>query len=218
VQEVIGGANTANSLTGGIDEVFQRTDSAGARSFLTDAWGNSIALADSSGAIQTQYTFDPFGSTTPSGTSNTNSFAYTGRELDATGIYFYRARYYNPQLHRFISEDPGGLFGGINFYRYADDNPVSYSDPFGLDITVVQYQGAGGFGHVGIGVNSSQTEGFYPLHMDIPIGATGLSFDPYYLAPIAAPGGVLPNDPNDAWYKCGRLFTLPRQSEDNRIS
>jgi hypothetical protein len=43
VQEVIGGTNTANSLTGGIDEVFQRTDSAGARSFLTDALGSTLA-------------------------------------------------------------------------------------------------------------------------------------------------------------------------------
>ena len=46
VQEVIGGSNTANSLMGGIDEVFQRADSSGARSFLADALGSSIALAD----------------------------------------------------------------------------------------------------------------------------------------------------------------------------
>ncbi len=57
VQEVIGGTNTANSLSGGIDEVFQRTDTAGARSFLSDALGSTLALADSSGTLQTQYTF-----------------------------------------------------------------------------------------------------------------------------------------------------------------
>jgi len=114
VQEVIGGTNTANSLTGRIDEVFQRTDSAGAQSFVTDALRSALALTDSTGALQTQYTYEPFGNTTASGAATTNSFAYTGRELDATGLYFYRGRYYNPQLGRFISEDPIGFRGGIN--------------------------------------------------------------------------------------------------------
>ena len=70
VQEVIGGTNTANSLSGGIDEVFQRTDSAGARSFLTDPLGSTLALADSTGTLQTQYTFGPFGNATSSGTTS----------------------------------------------------------------------------------------------------------------------------------------------------
>ena len=93
-------------------------------------------MADSTGMLQTTYTYEPFGNTSAGGTSTTNSTAYTGRELDATGLYFHRARYYNPQLQRFISEDPGGFFGGINLYRYADDNPVSYKDPFGFDVSV----------------------------------------------------------------------------------
>src|SRR5713101_9289077 len=52
VQEAIG-ANTANSLMGGVDEVFQRTDALGARSFLGDAPGSTVALTDSTGAVQT---------------------------------------------------------------------------------------------------------------------------------------------------------------------
>ncbi len=132
VQEVIGGTNTANSLSGGVDEVFQRTDSAGARSFLGDALGSTLALADSTGALQTQYTFEPFGNTTQSGSSTTNSFAYTGRELDAGNLYFYRARYYNPQLQRFISEDPAGFNGGsTNLYSYAKNSPTNLGDPSG---------------------------------------------------------------------------------------
>ena len=95
-----------------MDEVFLRTDSAGARSFLTDAQGSTLAQADSSGTIQTQYTYDPFGNTTFSGPSSTNSYAYTGREFDSTGLYYYRSRYYSPSLQRFISEDPAGLLGG----------------------------------------------------------------------------------------------------------
>jgi len=132
VKEVIGGSNTANSLAGGIDEVFQRTDSSGARNFLNDALGSTLALTDSTGTLQSTYTFDPFGNTTLSGASSTNSFAYTGRELDGTGLYYYRARYYNPSLQRFISEDPAGFDAGTNSYSYADDDPSDLVDPLGL--------------------------------------------------------------------------------------
>jgi RHS repeat-associated protein len=136
VQETIGGTNTANSLTGGIDEVFQRTDSSGGRSFLTDGLGSTLALADGTGTVQTSYTFDPFGNTAPTGAASTNSFAYTGRELDATGLYFYRARYYSPSLDRFVAEDPLGLSGGdVNMYGYALQSPTNYVDPFGLICT-----------------------------------------------------------------------------------
>src|SRR6266478_3776197 len=133
VQEISGTTASANLLTGGVDEYFQRTDLAGARSFLTDALGSTLALSDSTGTLQTQYTFEPFGNTSTTGAATTYSFAYAGRELDATGLYFYRARYYSPTLQRFISEDPIGFSGGINLNRYAADNPISFSDPFGLD-------------------------------------------------------------------------------------
>jgi len=132
VQEVIGGANTANSLSGGVDEVFQRTDSADARSFLTDALGSTLALTDSTGTVQTSYTFEPFGNTSTTGAATTNSFAYTDRELDNTGLYFYRARYYNPSLGRFISEDLLEFRGGdANLYAYVWDSPLNFVDPLG---------------------------------------------------------------------------------------
>jgi RHS repeat-associated protein len=133
VQEIFGSSASANLLTGGVDEYFQRTDSAGARSFLTDALGSTLALADSTGTVQTQYTFEPFGNTSITGAATTNSFAYTGRELDATGLYFYRARYYNPQLQRFLGEDPLGLREGPNLYEYVHSQPADFVDPFGTD-------------------------------------------------------------------------------------
>jgi RHS repeat-associated protein len=131
VQEISGTSASSNLLTGGVDEYFQRTDLAGARSFLTDAFGSTLALADSSGTLQTTYTFEPFGSTSVTGTATTNSFAYTGRELDPTGLYYYRARYYSPALQRFIGEDPIGFNGGINLYSYAYDAPTVFRDPSG---------------------------------------------------------------------------------------
>jgi len=81
--------------------------------------------------VQTQYTFDPFGSTTSTGASTTNVFQYTGRENDGSGIYYYRARYYNAALQRFVSEDPIGVSGGINLYSYAANAPPMFIDPFG---------------------------------------------------------------------------------------
>lgn len=139
VQEVTGGTNTANSLTGGVDEVFQRSDSAGSRSFLTEPFGSTLALTDSSGTVQTSYIFDPFGGTTTSGTSSTNTFAYTGSEPDAgnLNLYFYRARYYNATLQRFISEDPIGELAGPNLYRYAGQSPTNVFDPTGLKLVAV---------------------------------------------------------------------------------
>ncbi len=129
---MIGGTNTANSLSGGIDEVFQRTDSAGARSLLTDALGSTLALTDSMGTVQTQYTFEPFGNTTSSGSGTTNTFGYTGRELDAGNLYFYRARYYSPSLQSFVSEDPLGFAAsGPNLYAYANSSPTNLVDPAG---------------------------------------------------------------------------------------
>jgi RHS repeat-associated protein len=60
--------------------------------------------------------------------------AYTGREWDPeTGLYYYRARYYDPKVGRFISEDPIGFEGDDpNLYAYVEDDPVNWIDPSGL--------------------------------------------------------------------------------------
>jgi RHS repeat-associated protein len=119
VQELSGSAVTANLLSGGIDEVLSRTDSSGAFTPLKDVLGSTIALVDSSGNVQTAYTYDPFGNTSVTGTGNTNEFQYTGRENEGNGPYFYRARYYSPLLGRFISQDPLGFAGGDQTYMHT---------------------------------------------------------------------------------------------------
>ena len=133
IQELSGTTPIANLLVGGIDEYFTRTDSVGTVNFLTDALGSSLALTGSTGAIQSQYGYDPFGNTTASGAISANAFLYTGRENDGSNLYFLRARYYNPAIGRFISEDPKKLAAGINFYSYVWNDPVGHLDPFGLD-------------------------------------------------------------------------------------
>ncbi|MBF6570176.1 MAG: RHS repeat-associated core domain-containing protein [Candidatus Binataceae bacterium] len=136
VQELDGASPpnvTANLLTGlGIDERFTRTDASGAMSFLSDTLGSTMALADATGTLQTQYTYDPFGNTSSSGGS-ANSYQFTGRENDGAGLYFYRARYYSPSFQRFIAQDPIGFAGGDpNRYGYVWENPVQWIDPDGL--------------------------------------------------------------------------------------
>ena len=132
VQELSNSTVTANSLFASTDEVLTRTDSNGVFTPLRDTLGSTVALADASGSIATTYTYDPFGNTTASGPPNTNPFQYTGRENDGNGLYYYRARYYSTNLNRFISEDPAAFDGGINFYVYGADNPISFVDPFGM--------------------------------------------------------------------------------------
>ena len=132
VAEIQGGVVTTTYLRGlNIDEPFVRTSSTGQEFYHTDALGSVLALTDQTGAVQTRYRYDPFGNTMVTGTS-TNPFQYTGRENDGTGLMFYRARYYSPTLQRFISEDPIGILGDLNFYAYVTNNPVSFVDPYGL--------------------------------------------------------------------------------------
>lgn len=63
-----------------------------------------------------------------------DSIGYTGREWDfETGLYYYRARYYDPSIGRFISEDPIGFSGeDTNLYRYVENSPTNKIDPLGL--------------------------------------------------------------------------------------
>jgi RHS repeat-associated protein len=62
-----------------------------------------------------------------------NPLQYTAREDDGTGLYYYRARYYSPEMRRFITEDPIGLEGDdVNFFAYVWNDPIDWSDPEGL--------------------------------------------------------------------------------------
>jgi RHS repeat-associated protein len=143
LQELSGSTVTANLLSGGLDEFFTRSDSSGSATPLRDALGNTIGLVDSSGNIATSYSYDPFGNTSISGTTSSNPSQYTGRENEGNGLYYYRARYYSPVLHRFTSEDPLGLAGGGNLYRYVSDDPINRTDPFGLlDVYIWKYRGS----------------------------------------------------------------------------
>jgi RHS repeat-associated protein len=88
-------------------------------------------MADSNQNVITEYDYEPFGGTTATGLALTNSYKFTAREDDGTGLYYYRARYYHPALGRFVSEDLLG-WSGVGNYVYCANNPVNFIDPLGL--------------------------------------------------------------------------------------
>ncbi|HVO79157.1 MAG TPA: RHS repeat-associated core domain-containing protein [Terriglobales bacterium] len=107
---------------------------AGITSYYEQDGVNSVtSLSNSAGALAQTYTFDSFGKQTASSGSLTNPFQFTGREFDTeTAIYEYRVRYYDPNVGRFLREDPIKFWAGSNFYSYVRNNPVDFLDPFGL--------------------------------------------------------------------------------------
>ncbi|HEY6369147.1 MAG TPA: RHS repeat-associated core domain-containing protein [Candidatus Sulfotelmatobacter sp.] len=101
--------------------------------YQADDLGSLSSLSNAAGALAQTYTFDSFGNQTASSGSLTNSFRYTGRDFDTeTNLYFYRARYYDPNAGRFLSEDPFGIRDNVDMYVYVRNNPVNFNDPFGL--------------------------------------------------------------------------------------
>jgi RHS repeat-associated protein len=115
------------------DEPLAMLRSATTSFYEEDGLGSVTSLSSGTGVLAQTYTFDSFGNQTASSGSLTNPFRYTARELDSeTGLYFYRARYFDPQTGRFLSEDPVGFSVGNNFYVYVLNNPVNLIDPVGL--------------------------------------------------------------------------------------
>jgi len=102
--------------------------------YLTDHQGSIRFLTDSTGAAVNRYEYDSFGRLLVREETVENPYAFTGREYDEeSGLYYYRARYYDPEQGRFVSEDPLGYSGGDpNFYGYVGNDPVNRLDPNGL--------------------------------------------------------------------------------------
>jgi len=144
VQELAGtsstSAVTAHMLTGGIDEVFLRTegnDGSIRNSVFSDANNNTLMLSSAAEDKLVGYAYEPYGATTADAAAGSPQ-QYSGRENDSPGndqgLYYYRARYYMPGITRFISEDPiGWASGQTNRYAYVGGNPLGLRDPFGLD-------------------------------------------------------------------------------------
>ena len=102
--------------------------------YATSQPGHVTALVNRYDQVVNRYEYAPFGGAISTTEQVSQPFRFAGRELDTeTGLYYNRARYYDPALARFISEDPIGLAGGVNQYAYAGNDPINATDPFGLD-------------------------------------------------------------------------------------
>ena len=122
--------------------------------YLKDALGSVSTILNSSGGVLQKYDYSVYGKEFSikdgSGVDITaaplvaTSFSYTGREYEPElGIYYYRARYYDPSIGRFLQQDPGAKMSAItivNRFAYVGNNPAKFSDPtgriFGIDDAV----------------------------------------------------------------------------------
>jgi RHS repeat-associated protein len=137
VHEKNSDATTVDYLNGpGVDnKIWQK--GAAQYFFSQDHLGSTTALTNTSGALVERESYDAYGNTAGSALTR---YGYTGRERDPlTGLQYNRARWYDAQVGRFISEDPIGLSGGMNQFSYVGNNPQNRVDPSGLYEIDVHY-------------------------------------------------------------------------------
>ncbi|MFC1604872.1 RHS repeat-associated core domain-containing protein [Planctomycetota bacterium] len=135
VYDASGNLRNGNYHGQDIDEPIAMISGNDAFFYTFDGLGSVSELTDLNGIVTENLSYDSFGALSGNQVSN-NNYSFTAREQDfETGLYYFRARYYDPVTGRFLSEDPLGLNAGINLYIYALNNPIRYTDPTGLQPT-----------------------------------------------------------------------------------
>lgn len=191
-----------------IDQVLaEETADRETRWALTDHQGSVRGVIDNQGTVVNHITYNSFGQVTNQ--SNPTAyfrFGYTGRELDQeSGQYFYRARYYDPSVGRFISEDPIGFDAGdANLYRYVFNSSPNYVDPTGNYIESGWDLLSLGVGVVSLGVNIRRRD-----WKNAAIDGVGITADVGALL-LPVPGGVSAARNAD---KIGQVATFVNRSQ-----
>jgi RHS repeat-associated protein len=91
----------------GIDEPISMNRDGQSYYYVADGLRSIVKLVDTVGTVVNNYVYDSFGNMVEKTEGVTNPYTYTAREFDAeSGLYYYRARYYNAKIGRFLSEDP----------------------------------------------------------------------------------------------------------------
>ena len=108
-----------------------------------DHLGSSAIEVDAQAKPISQEVYYPFGGTAwlagrHEVETSYKTIRYSGKERDATGLYYYGARYYAPWLQRWLNPDPAGALGGLNFYRFVRNNPMNFVDKEGY-LPVLRY-------------------------------------------------------------------------------
>ena len=100
--------------------------------FHYDGSGNVSALSNERGSQIAEYEYEAFGNVySEKEVKGVTDYGFSTKEKDATGLIYFGARYYNPQIGRWITKDPMGMIDGPNVYVYVGNNPVNYIDPWG---------------------------------------------------------------------------------------
>ena len=169
----------------GIDEPIFILNLYGYYLYHFDGLGNVAALTDGyTGDIVERYEYDVFGKCTVHTNAGTdgewmtdddtidtesacgNPYMFTGRRLDTeTGLYYYRFRYYKPEIGRFLQPDPIGYADGLNMYSYCGNNPINWIDPLGLTGF-----GIGGSITAGVGLIGGTTGSMIVVDLDGNLG------------------------------------------------
>lgn len=137
ITEVDGSGGISTRSIRGLNLVAQKNKQGMLSYYLHNAHGDVVNIVDGAGDILNDYTYDAFGNTETYVEKVSNRFMYSGEQFDkATGLYYLRARYYNPEIGRFIQEDPF-RGDGLNLYAYVANNPVKYVDPSGYSKCLV---------------------------------------------------------------------------------
>ncbi|OMD34714.1 hypothetical protein BSK56_33475, partial [Paenibacillus borealis] len=110
--------------------------------YLYNGHGDVVQIVNTSGTPVNTYSYDEWGNITSQTEGIQNSFKYAGEIYDAeTGLYYLRARYYDPSIGRFLNEDTveGQIDNPLsqNLYTYVSNNPLRYIDPSGHDLMEV---------------------------------------------------------------------------------
>jgi RHS repeat-associated protein len=152
------GKQTFHYLYGmGADQVLAQDSETGMVWSLADRLGSIDVLTNEQGVIVDQRTYDSFGNTLSQLDPTVKfRFGYTGRESDPeTGLYYYRARYFDANVGRFISTDPIGFEAGdSNLYRYVNNSSALATDPTGELANIVVGAVIGGV--IGFGISTAR--------------------------------------------------------------
>ena len=119
----------------GLGLLYEVDEADNTKTYHFDQVGSTIARTDDTGAVIGRAEYSPYGLVTMKTGDMDTPFLYNGKwgiYSDENGLLNMRARYYSPYLMRFLNADPIGFSGGQNWFAYANGDPVSTLDPFGL--------------------------------------------------------------------------------------
>jgi RHS repeat-associated protein len=167
----------------GLGLLYEANQADTTKTYHFDQVGSTLLRTDDSGKVIGQAEYSAYGLTFWKHGDMATPFLYNGQagvQTDSNGLLNMRARYYSPYLMRFLNADPIGFGGGSNWFAYADGNPISLSDPFGL--CAGRNACTGGYGEANawarnevgkLGMATEVVLGFTPVGVLMDIGSAG---------------------------------------------